>query len=60
MSKKNAIRFTIGPLQRVAVEDITDPAERAALDEAHRRAKGIPAAKTAKSKTRRAAARKKS
>ncbi len=50
MSKKAPRPLTIAPLQRVLADPITDPAEQAALDRAHQRAKTRrprPASKTA-------------
>jgi hypothetical protein len=39
MPRKTPAPLTIAPLQRVIFEEITDPAEQAALDRSHARAK---------------------
>lgn len=39
MSRKVSVRLRIAPLQRVVAVSITDPAEQAALDRAHKREK---------------------
>jgi hypothetical protein len=39
MLRKTPVPLTIAPLQRVIVEEITDPAEQAALDKLYRREK---------------------
>jgi hypothetical protein len=44
MSKKFVPPLKIAPLQRIVAETITDAAEIAALDRAHRRAKRLQAA----------------
>ncbi len=41
MSKKPFKRPRIAPLQRIVAEDITDPAEQAALDKAHKQFKRL-------------------
>jgi hypothetical protein len=47
MTEKPSPPFRIAPLQRLAAEPITDPAEQAALDEQRKRsAEGRPSVRT--------------